>query len=77
MNNISSQRDSFKISLEVLLNYLNKELDINYKPKKDKQIRLQIFDMCKAISEYQKKPKEELIKIVEGLRGLIILPKLL
>jgi len=71
LNNLSVQRESFKKSLEVLLKYLNKELDLGVKEKENKEIWKQTFEICNKISQSKKKSKDELNKITGGLKGLL------
>ena len=54
INNLGTQRDTYKASLEILLKYLNTELELNVNIKDDDEIVMQTKDICEKILKSDK-----------------------
>ena len=71
INNLGTQRDSYKASLDILLKFLNTEFELNINLKDEEEIWKQTKYICDKISSSDKMEKPDLEKIVNSLIALL------
>ena len=71
INNLGTQRDTYKASIEIMLKYLNNELDLNIILKDDDEIWKKTKYISEKILKSGKMEKQYLKKIVGSLNALL------
>jgi hypothetical protein len=71
INNLGTQRDSYKASLDILLKFLNTKLELNIILNDDDEIWKQTKDICDKIINCGKMEKSSLEKIANSLISLL------
>ena len=71
INNLGTQRDTYKASIEIMLKYLNNELDLNIILKDDDELWKKTKYISEKILKSDKMEKQYLKKVVGSLNALL------